>query len=386
MYDFDEIHKKIILQANGMYDLLLRSDCEYSYNIIDNSNYLSDIYDIQEFLKKLKIVGFKHGEFSYWQYIKNCNIMSNNYYYIIFINIHGDTFGHVFSQYSTSALDALVGNSKLTFNRSGADKILDILKKTEYIKKTRIIPPDIMNDILNDKIFIEMSSYIIKNKFATASALELLYLKKIGKKADAKLDLFDVCYLKSMEQGFNPYDIHNSTGSYHYMTYTTYKQESPGATEKILNGKFLNIYDDVFINNQDRKKEIELEYERKLEKIKKMDANISVEIKNNTLYINNYYKKELNLADYIPLQKTKQLRNGKIVDFNRIDIVEIHIINSNMQQIKMLYKTDDEPIPVYAKFNKFMLYNCKKFTDLDKFLSKKIIEFYIDDVKISKIN
>jgi hypothetical protein len=84
-----------------------------------------------------------------------------------------------------------------------------------------------------------------------------------------------------------------------------------------LNSNFLNIYDIYYIGY--------LDIQKKKEKIKKLDDNVIININNNILTIENYYKSILNLDDYLPIKTKKILKDCSLIDKEYTDINEIHI-------------------------------------------------------------
>lgn len=431
---------------------------------------------------------------------------TDNYFYIIFINIHGEVYGNIFLEHryrekhntltngikfipydwylelfiKPFAIQPEHCNTKCIrilnkFNQTVVnyislfndnlywspyidknhysckalcvdDNIIELYdepKYKEYIESDKNIPKDIMDDILNDNIslienktfkFSNFGKYkncssisginctgmnitkyifdfnfdkikIILNKLDNTTKLYKLYELKIQNYIMHKLknsrgyetgdphtlshirekltnlttiqfynnaldipnlNLLDICFLQSLNM--NQYNINENNTGYH-------PEESPSYKVKnlILTGNFLNVYENFYVQY--------LEIQKKQKQIKLLEENIQIDINDNKLIINTYYKEHLDLADYIPIKIKKIIKDGKLIDKKYIDINEIKIENSNIISISF-----DKNDVDFNSIKIIKLYNCIKFKNINDILQNKLKEFYIDDNKIEIIN
>ena len=239
------------------------------------------------------------------------------------------------------------------------------------------------------KIF-EIATIDILKQFDTKDRLDKLLIAKRKKFENANLNLFDICFLQYLPIS-DPYDIHNFIYQYGYYSFVGCNNngESTHITNCILSHNFHNIFDDIYKNNISRKElinniitRIKEEENTILNKITELKSNIIINITHNILTICNYYKEELNLADFIDVKMKDIMKKGEMTKFKFIDIDEIHITNSNMKIIKM----DFTQRPVHVKIKKFEIINCKKFKSFEPNFAKKIMAFYLDSNLISKFD
>jgi hypothetical protein len=118
MYDFTKIHNDILEQLSKLdkcsnfilteqqFKNALDTNQQIIKPYIGFTNEKKEYINIRDFvldkLQKYKIVGVKTGKYGVIDYTEinrsynSPNIPNDNYFYIIFINIHGDTYGNIF--------------------------------------------------------------------------------------------------------------------------------------------------------------------------------------------------------------------------------------------------------------------------------------------------
>lgn len=172
------------------------------------------------------------------------------------------------------------------------------------------------------KIF-EIATIDILKQFDTKDRLDKLLIAKRKKFENANLNLFDICLLQYLPID-NPYDVHigRLECGYGFFMRIINNAESKDFTKQLFTSSFYNIFDDIYKNNISRKElinniitRIKEEENTILNKITELQSNIIINITDNILTICNYYKEELNLADFIDVKMKdimKKRRNDKI--------------------------------------------------------------------------
>lgn len=519
MYDFQLIHNKILedLSKVDKCSNFILTDEQFK-NALDTNQHIIKPYvgftndkkefiDIREHvidkLRKYKVVGVKtdrYGEIKgdYRLPGGSGGSWTDNYYYIMYINIHGEVYGNIFEEkrnkeyYSSSKVwsgwqnsfisndwylelfikpfaiqpehcntiaykisnnintisciknyishfnDELYWSPYIDKNHYSCksycvdDKLIELYhdpKYKEYIESDKIIPKDIMDDILNDKIrLIENKTFKFSDfgKYKNCSSISGINctgmnitkycfdfnfdkIKIILNKLDNTTKLYKLYELKI--QNYIMHKLKNSRG-YETGDPTTLSDirgkltnlttiqfynntldipnlnvldicflQSLNMNQYNINenntgyhpGKFLNIYDTFYVpylEMQNNKKEIRL-----------LDDNIEKKIlDNNKLIIKNYYKEDLDLSNYIPTKTKQILKNGELKNIRYTDIIELHIYDSNITNIFI-----DNSKKGYNNLKCIKLFNCNKFKQLSKNIENNILHLYIDNKEIEII-
>jgi hypothetical protein len=485
MYDFQLIHNNILedISKSDKCSNFILTEQQFK-NALDTNKkiikpYVGFTNDIKEFidirehiidkLTKYKIVGLKVGRYGeikgeYRLPGGSGGSWTDNYYYIMYINIHGEVYGNIFEEkrnkeyYSSGKVWSGWQNSFISNDwflelfikpfaiqptiytcRDGCNcsfrniscirsyswdnyhwapyidkdhysckSIMDINnniveryyepKYKDYIESNKIIPKKIMDDILNDKIPL-IFSYKIEDLY-TEEIREIRYGKVKIKEYIFKLNwdkLYSLCLKNNLyslflynnisdkiiicrgyEERLNMlYKIINKNINITLFectnsSFTSFEKPFdiiyPDRIHRNVgpNSNFLNIYDIYYIGY--------LDIQKKKEKIKKLDDNVIININNNILTIENYYKSILNLDDYLPIKTKKILKDGSLIDKKYTDINEIHIKKSNIINININETIKDIHI--------IKLYECKKFKNISINIRKNLKSLYIDDVLI----
>ena len=352
---------------------------------IDNNINIRDF--VLDKLRKYKIVDVKIGNYGKFKY----KIVYGpggggtggftSFLYIIYINIHGDCYGNLqleipYPHKSNNSVNVNdwflelfikpfaikpeyinnynIDNSPFNICYNGLKwmpfiepeiyKSMEEPKYKEYINTDKIIHIETINNLINDKININV-------------------IKKLHPNIDYPdyINFFGYCYLTSL---YKTNKISNNV-IYNPFNKLNYSQDSYNCidgTYKDRDGLYLNMYSyyEEYKNEMKRVREYNL-------KIKYLDSKVSSIINNNTLIIKNYYKPELDLRNYLPTIKI--IKNGGYINSNHTNINIVEIYDSDFVSITGYY----DGIKIIK------LYNCPKFYYMPEELQKKLTSFYIDN-------
>lgn len=466
-YDFEKYHINILeyLSKNSYCSNFILTEQQFinatesKQNIIKpyvgfviNSKEFIDIRDhINDKLKKYKIVGVKTGTYGGIKgFVDGAQFggssWTDNYYYIMYINIHGEVYGNIFLEKRTEdevkrrfncqyrnipndwflelfikpfAIPPPRSHQKYTWdelhwgpfidkNKYIGERYYEPTQKVyydlyyepqykDYIVSNNIIPKDIMDDILNDKITLYYNfDCVYEDLYVICEGIwdEYPMDERTKKVILSYAKIYDYCeknnlnklYADLLYKNINFKEGHPVELDHPLITpqsinitlfYCSYLSSLNNTdvngvpleilNGEILNGKFLNIYDIYYKINKMR-----------LEKIKLLEENIKISASNNKLLISNYYKQNLKLSEYIPIKTKKILQDGEIIEKKYTEINEINILDSDIKYI-MLNSDYKKEFIDYNNIKIIRLYNCLKFK---KIRGVPITKLYIDDNEI----
>ena len=357
------------------------------------TNDKKECIDIREYitdkLKKYKIIGIKIGRYGKFEYHYPCanprNYPNDNYFYILFININGETYGNIFleNRWKEKIDKPYQG---LTFK--SYDWYLELFIKpfAIYPEQCNTIAYKLSNNINTSNCFANSISHFHDNLYWSPYIDKNHYSCKDYCVDDKIIELYhEPKYKEYIETDkIIPSDIMINILNKSDFISELFKKKSYIKFEYVgdwnshpvsniyFSHNFGNIYDIFYIQY--------LEIEKEINKIKNLEKNIKINIFDNKLLITNYYKENLNLSEYIPLKVKKIIKDCNLIDIKYTDIDEIQISDSNIINIKLYSQNKD-----YKNIKIIGLRNCPKFKTIDCSLKTQLEEFYIDDKKIDII-
>ncbi len=407
------------------------SGLELGYNNNSTYRFINIRENVLSMFKKYKIINFdlsttteKHSELKINEFGKEVDIV-NHFIKIVFMNIHGDTFGNIIhSRINILSQRDIWGYPFIFYNYynyNGKERI------NMYLEL--FIKPFIKNYSMNSQYNLGVNKWLnyinpaYIDKMGQPEFIEYQYSDKIvpinvfdnfdifiAKKyfphiifpLNFKMTLFTYSYLCPLYIPIGTFHEIFTFDGFDSLKYI-FKRYScgPEYTNKdgyIFTGKFINVYDYYYETKHKQKMEYTLQLEKKLIYIiqlslqnkttnetqtelmdeilpePKVSNDYKYNIKNNVLTIFYYNHDELNLCDFLPLVKkdieiNKDGKNIIIKDCNCTNIERVTIICSNFKKITKYYQG--------IKYLQIM--SCEnQIIDIPKYLKKDLLIFTID--------